>query len=78
VWRGRGGRLFGWRRERRKAVWMEEVGVVVRLEDNMECTVVCRSVCWVVARWERMFTTLSNLCSLARDTSPPPSLLAVM
>ena len=65
-------------RERRKgtaAVWVEEGGVVVRLEDNMEWTVVCRSVWWVVARWERMFTTLSTL---VRDTSPSPSLLAVM
>ena len=65
-------------RERRKgtaAVWVEEGGVVVRLEDNMEWTVVCRSV---VARWERMFTTLSNLGTLVRDTSPSPSLLAVI
>jgi hypothetical protein len=58
-------------------VWVEEGGVVVRLEDNLEWTVVCRSVWWVVARWERMFTTLSNLVTLVRDMSPYPFLLAV-
>ena len=68
-------------RERRKgtaAVWVEEGGVVVRLEVNLEWTVVCKSVLWVVARWERMFTILSNLGTLVRDTSPSPSLLAVI
>ena len=70
-------------RERRKgtaAEWVEEGGVVVRMEDNMEWTVVRRSVWWVVARWESMFTTLSNLVviTLVRDTSPSPFLLDVM
>ena len=67
-------------RERRKgtaAEWVEEGGVVVRMEDNMEWTVVCRYVWWAVARWERMLTTLSNLGTLVRDSSPTPSLLAV-
>ena len=55
------------------AKWVGDGEVLVRLE---VWSAVCRSVWWVVARWDKIFTTLRSLGTLVRVTSP--SLLAVM